>query len=404
MKTSHDVVIIGAGPAGSTAAHLLATQGFDVAILEEHAVIGEPVDCTGVLGAEAFSRFNLSPELILGTIRAITVHSPAGIQVTHRSEEPLAHVIDRAELDRGLAHQAQAAGATVYLNAQAVDAEREPGHVVVSCRRPDGETRRVRCQLLVLAGGPRFLFQERLGLGSCPLLWRSAHAELAGNGLPNPQVFRGREVAPGAFAWAVPLRRAGQPYVRIGVNSHANAPQYLRQLCETRFKHLLPADGQLPARSWMLPILPLPRTVADRVLAVGDAAGQVKPTSGGGILFGMLSAQAAAETAAKALRAGKLGREALAEYESRWRGRIGLDLRIGTLFRRLFSRMADADIDSLIQALSSERIGRSMRGVISFDWHHEIILFLLRHPSLARLFLRRYWDADAEPPFSDLPV
>ncbi len=401
MKNAHDVVIIGAGPAGSTAAHLLASDGFDVAVLEEHAVVGEPVDCTGVLGAEAFSRFDLPQTLILGTIRAITVNSPGGVRVTHEGEQPRAFVIDRAELDRGLARRAQASGATVYLNTQAVDVERNPTSVMVTCRWADGDTRRVSCKLLLLAGGPRFVFQERLGLGTCPLLWRSAHAELAGNSLPHPQVFLGRNVAPGAFGWAVPLRRSGDPFVRIGVNSHSNASQYLRKLCEARFPHLLPADGSFPARSWMLPIVPLPRTAADRVLAIGDAAGQVKPTSGGGILFGMLSAQASAEAAAKALHAGRLGREALADYETRWRARLGLDLKIGTLFRRLFSRMADSDIDQLLTALSAESMRRSMRGVVSFDWHREIVLFLLRHPALARLFLRRWCDAEAEPPFSD---
>ena len=404
MKSAHDIVIIGAGPAGSTTARLLASRGFDVAVLEEHAVIGEPVDCTGVLGTDAFIKFELPRHLILGTIQTITVNSPAGVQVTHTSEQPLAHVIDRAELDRTLARQAETAGATVYLNAQAVDVVRDSSAVVITCRRPDGELRRLYCKLLILAGGPRFIFQERLGLGTCPLLWRSAHAELPGNSLANPQVFLGRDVAPGAFGWAVPLRRAGRPFVRLGVNSHSNASEYLQKLCADRFPYLLPTDGRLLARTWMLPIVALPRTAADRVLAVGDAAGQVKPTSGGGILFGMLSAQAAAETAAKALSTGSVRRESLSEYETRWRGRIGLDLRIGTLFRRLFSRMADADVDELLRSLSTEQMRRSLRGVISFDWHREIILFLLRHPSLARLFLRRWWDADAEPPFSDLSM
>ena len=113
MKSAHDVVIIGAGPAGSTAAHLLASRGVDVAVLEEHAVIGEPVDCTGVLGTDAFTKFELPQRLILGTIRTITVNSPGGVQITHTSEQPLAHVIDRAELDRTLARQAETSGATV---------------------------------------------------------------------------------------------------------------------------------------------------------------------------------------------------------------------------------------------------------------------------------------------------
>jgi digeranylgeranylglycerophospholipid reductase len=404
MKLSHDVLIIGGGPAGCTAAHRLATAGFDVAVAEEHAVIGEPVDCTGVVGSEVFERFDLPRRIVLGSIDAITIHSPADIALTHRNGGPLAHVVDRAELDRSLARRAEDAGAAFHLSTQAVEVAPHASGVHVTCRVGDGEMRRLEARMLILAGGPRFTFQERLGLGACPVLWRSAHAELAGNGLPNAQVFLGRDVAPGAFAWAVPVRRAGQPFVRVGVNSHADAPRYLRKLCEEKFPHLIPSDGALTARSWVVPIVPLAKTYAERVLAVGDAAGQVKPTSGGGIYFGMLSAELAADTAAEAFRLGTFGHEAMAGYEKRWRACLGLDMKIGTLFRRLFSRMADCDVDHLFHTLRQEDLLRHITGKVSFDWHRELILFLLRHPSLARLFLRRCWDRSAEPPFSDVPA
>jgi digeranylgeranylglycerophospholipid reductase len=404
VKLSHDILIIGAGPAGSTAAQRLAARGYDAAVVEEHAVIGEPVDCTGVLGSEAFERFDLPRETILGSIEAITIHSPIGVTITHHNGEPFAHVVDRAELDRNLARRALEAGATFHLNTQAVEVTPHAAGVDVNCRFPDGEMRRLSAKLLFLAGGPRFAFQERLGMGTCPVLWRSAHTELPGNGLPNPQVYLGRQVAPGAFAWAVPARRAGAPFVRIGINSHADAPQYLRRLCEERFSHLLSADRPLEARSWVVPIVPLSRTYAERVLAIGDAAGQVKPTSGGGIYFGMLSAELAAETATEALRQGKFGRESLAGYEKRWRACLGLDIKIGTLFRRLFSRMTDHDVDHLFRTLRRGNLLSHLEGKVSFDWHRELILFLLRHPALARLFLRRCWDRNAEPPFSDVPA
>ena len=153
-----------------------------------------------------------------------------------------------------------------------------------------------------------------------------------------------------------------------------------------------------------MPITPLTTTYAERVLAVGDAAGQVKSTSGGGIYFGMLSAELAADTAAEAFRRGTFGREALAGYEKQWRARLGLDLKLGTLFRRLFARMTDRDVDQLFHTLRQGGMLNGIAGKVSFDWHRELILFLLRHPALARLFLRRCWDRNAEPPFSDVPT
>jgi geranylgeranyl reductase family protein len=394
MRTSHDVVIIGAGPAGCTAGEGLARAGFDVALVEEHAVVGEPVDCTGILGAEAFQRFDLPQRIVVGGIGAVTLHSPAGVPITHDAGEPFAFVVDRAELDRSLALRAQAAGTALYLNTRAVSVARNATGVAIGCRGADGGPRHFSAKVLILAGGPQFAFQEQLGLGASPLFWQSAHAELAGDGLPHPQVYLGRDVAPGAFAWAVPLRRFGRPFVRIGVNSSADAPRYLRRLCQEGFAHLMPVGERFNPRSWVVPIVPLARTYGERVLAVGDAAGQVKSTSGGGIYFGMLCAQIAAETVAGALRNGRVQSGALAAYEKRWRSALGRNLTLGSLLRRLFSRMPDSDVDRLFRSLQKEiRTGR-LADKVSFDWHQELILFLLRHPTMVRLLLRGCWERD----------
>ncbi|MBI4573929.1 MAG: NAD(P)/FAD-dependent oxidoreductase [candidate division NC10 bacterium] len=404
MKTSYDILVVGAGPAGTTAAERLSANGFEVAVLEEHAIIGEPVDCTGVVGSEALEEFNLPRGLVVGWVNAVSIHSPAGIPVSYRGESPFAYIVDRAELDRTLAARARDAGATFLLSTQAADVTRDARRVEVFCRCPGGETRRLTAKVLILAGGPRFAFHKGLGLGTSSVLWRSAHAELPGDGLSHAHVFLGRDVAPGAFGWAVPVMRHGNPHLRLGVNSHSDAPRYLRKLCEEKFAHLLPGDGSLPCRSWVVPVLPVSRTYGDRVLAVGDAAGQVKPTSGGGIYYGMLSARDAADTVSEAFRRGKLTRDALAAYEKRWRARLGFDLKVGTLFRRLFARMADRDVDDLFRIIHADGLLARITERVSFDWHKELILSLLKHPKLARILMRRCLDWRAEPAFSDLPT
>ncbi len=389
MTRSCEVLIIGAGPAGTAAAERLAGHGLDVLVVEEHAVIGEPVDCTGVLGAEAFEAFALPRQLVVGTVDAVTIHSPGGIPATHRGPQPLAYVVDRAALDRTLARRAEAAGARIVLRTRALDVTPGRQGLEIECQGPDAAPLRVRAQVVILAGGPRFGLQEKLGLGGPPLLWRSAHAELAGDGLRGAQVYLGRGVAPGGFGWAVPVTREGRSSVRVGVNTLGDAPRYLRRLCAQRFPHLASLGEAGGCRSWVVPVRPLRRTVGERVLAVGDAAGQVKPTSGGGIYFGMLSAREAADTAAEAFRQGTLARGGLEAYERRWRDRLGLDLTLGTLFRRLFARMTDADTDELFRALHSTEALARVGAQVSFDWHRHLIGMLLTHPRLAGIFLRR---------------
>jgi geranylgeranyl reductase family protein len=403
MRHSYDVLVVGAGPAGSTAAEGLAAAGMDVAVLEEHPVVGEPVDCTGIVGPEAFECFDLPRRIVVGSVDGVTIHSPSGIPATYQTREPLAYIVDRAELDRALAARARNAGAELLLSTQAVDVSRDHRGIALTCRRPEGELFRLSARVLVLAGGPRFAFHERLGLGTSAVLWRSAHAELPGDGLPHAQVYLGRDVAPGAFAWAVPIKRDGVPRVRVGVNGDCDAPRYLRKLCEEKFPHLIPGDGWIPYRSWVVPVMPPSRTYADRVLAVGDAAGQVKPTSGGGIFYGMLSAREAAETVAEAFRRGAVGRDGLSRYEKRWRNRLGFDLKLGTFFRRLFARMTDRDVDDLFRTLRSDGLLAQVTQKVSFDWHRDLILFLLRNPKVARIFMRRCLFQDAEPALTDGP-
>jgi flavin-dependent dehydrogenase len=118
----------------------------------------------------------------------------------------------------------------------------------------------------------------------------------------------------------------------------------------------------------------------------------------------MLSAKEAAETVSEAFRRGAFTAQGLSTYEKRWRARLGFDMKVGTLFRRLFARMTDRDIDDLFHALLTDGLMDRIVEKVSFDWHRELVLFLLKHPKLARILMRRCLDWRAEPVFSDLPT
>jgi flavin-dependent dehydrogenase len=142
----------------------------------------------------------------------------------------------------------------------------------------------------------------------------------------------------------------------------------------------------------LLPLAPARRSYGHRVLTVGDAAGLTKPTTGGGIFYSLLSGQFAAETLTGALRRDRLEAGDLRAYEGRWRARLGPHLWISSSVRRLFARLGDQELETLLEAIASEDVQRVIRYTARFNWHGELIRTLLRQPgvksTLFQTFLR----------------
>jgi flavin-dependent dehydrogenase len=143
-----------------------------------------------------------------------------------------------------------------------------------------------------------------------------------------------------------------------------------------------------PPRQKVLPLAPIARTYADRVLVLGDAAGLVKPTTGGGIYYSLLSARLAADILGSALAADTLGLSTLAQYEASWRRRLGSELRWQLVMRRVARRLTDADIDRLFQLAHTDGLIPLVRQTATFNRHREFIIALLKHPPARRVLFR----------------
>jgi flavin-dependent dehydrogenase len=138
----------------------------------------------------------------------------------------------------------------------------------------------------------------------------------------------------------------------------------------------------------LLPLGPLARTYADRVLAVGDAAGLTKPTTGGGIFYSLLSGALAAETLVETLRRDRLYAADLGAYERRWRARLDSHLRISSYLRRLFIKLRDDEIEALAMAIASDEIQALIRRTAHFNWHGDLIRSVLRQRGVKSVLLR----------------
>src|SRR5437868_14473037 len=114
---SADALVVGGGPGGLFVAERLARAGVGTIVCEEHASVGDPVHCTGILAAESFDEFDLPRDAVLNTLTAARFVSPAGLTVRYCTPAPLAAVIDRRAFDRSLAHRAATAGVDILTSA-----------------------------------------------------------------------------------------------------------------------------------------------------------------------------------------------------------------------------------------------------------------------------------------------
>ncbi len=380
-----DVLVAGGGPAGLYAADRLARGGARVLVCEEHENIGDPVHCTGILASESFAEFDLPRESALNDLAAARFVSPAGVTVPYASPVPLATVIDRPAFDRALAARAVEAGATVMTGARVASLEMDGNGV----RAIVGE-RFVTGRLAVLACGATYATQRRLGLGMPLMYLQTAQAELPAATPPlDVELHFGRQVAPDGFAWIVPVHRGGGvAAVRVGVMASTDAAGcYRRFLARVRERCGVSVGDVLP-RQKILPLGAIDKTYGNRLLVVGDAAGLVKPTTGGGIYYSILSAALAADVASEALRRDRLDARALAGYEGAWRSRIADELESQTELRRAVTRLSDDDIDGFFNLALTDGIMPIVRSTVRFNQHRDLIRALFRHPP-ARQFLFR---------------
>ena len=391
----HDVAVIGAGPAGSITARRLAEQGHDVVMLEEHLDIGTPVHCTGLLGSEAFAEFDLPASLILQQASAARFSGGGGRSVIMQSQRVNATVIDRAALDRFLSTRAEQAGVELRRGCRAESIEVAADRVLIESRGPEGERVQLQARASVLACGANYRFHRHLGLGMPDVFLQSAQLETPFPDVPEIEVRFGREVAPGGFAWLVPFKRAGDPHARIGLMSETKSAERFTAFAATVCERAGVDPGELPmARQKMLPLGPVARTYADRIVAVGDAAGLVKPTTGGGIYYGLLSGTLAAEVLSTALNRNRLDAGFLRRYETRWRARLGQEIRIGLAFRRIAQRLNDASIDALLDLARVNGIVPLLQEKASFNWHRKAAVALLADPSF-RSIVFKSWGRSA---------
>ncbi len=388
--SSVDVAIVGCGVSGANAAFTAAQRGLSVSIFEEHERVGEPSHCSGHVGILAFKRFapNLPSRIIENEIKGAVLNPPSGKPLTLYRPKPVTWVLNRAEFDRHLAALAIKEGAALHLNTRVESfARSEGGGLRLKAGRGGAE---FSCRMLIDASGCGASISRYDGLAQPGRGMLVNSAQFNVENLTDVdedfvEVYFGQSFAPGFFGWIIP-RRDGSAKVGIAAGGRANVRQ-----CFERFvhKHRLVSAKLKHAKIITAPTYhPIPvggaasRTYADGILTVGDAASQVKPTTGGGIVFGLACGQIAGETAARVVREGDTSASRLRSYETTWRRLIGFDLMAMAWLRRLLYRLPDRQLDRIFQISAELGADDVLNRTADIDFQGRTLVSLARDPRL----------------------
>ena len=387
----YDVVVVGAGPVGSTAARYAAINGASVLLIEEHSSIGTPVGCTGLLSKRAISECDVKAceDFVLNSVRGAFVHSPDGTYLPIDGKETKAYVVSRKMFDRGLAEMAVDEGVDILLRTRAVGLE-----TYTSCQRltviHNGRAETIEAGVIIAADGVKGNISRMAGLGQVKKVLSGVQIEApyVSKDTDFVEVFPGSS-APGFFAWTVPvsdtISRIGVA-VEPGYENHALG--YLKTLTGSNMSiSSRYVDSMLDLVMGGIPLGPLEKTAGEGVIVVGDAAGQTKPTSGGGIYTGALCAKIAGKVAARATAEGDVTQKSLMQYDRIWRSKISRELGIGMKIHEFLGKISDEELSELLGSMNTPQMLELITEYGDMD-HPSILIRKMLSPTTSRQVFR----------------
>lgn len=381
----YDAIIIGAGPVGSSVAETIGREGYNVLILEEHRDIGSPTHCTGKLSVNAFKELNLDAVGILNEVKGAKFYSPNIRAFQLERNNAQAYILNRKIFDKRLAEKAVKAGATLFTEAKAKEFFITSSSVNVILKHKD-EAKSLTSRVVVGADGVNSTVARHAGLYSKKLSEVKIGVQKEFFGVCNLQphiveLYFGRKYAPGFFAWIVPT---GKDSARVGLGLSSNLGGHPLKYLENFIKTHPIAKAQLKgstSEKGNVHIIPtggvLRQTVSDGFMIVGDAAGQVKSTTGGGLYYGILCAKIAGKTIVKALKIsgkGFLRREFLLEYERLWRERFYKEIMFSIRARSFLDSLTDDEMDYLFEfVISNKTLTKELEAKGDIDWQSKLM-------------------------------
>lgn len=346
----YDVIVVGGSVSGLLCAREIAGLGHRVLVIEEDSEIGTPEHCGGVVSVSGIDELGIVPVRAThdNTIKSALMVSPLGKTFSIDARAQRVIVLDRREFDKQIAHQAQKSGAEIRVKSSLREITDE------GIRTTEGS---LKCKIIVDARGVSSLAQkDRSGI------LQSAQYEVYADWIEKEQieVHLDQQKYPGFFAWVIPTRR---DEAKVGVAGRGiNASVVLENFLEKKGKHS--TIRKIFAPIWIKG--PIENFVFKNIITIGDAAGQSKPTTAGGIYSCGLGGIFAGRAISKFLESQKTSD--LFEYQKAWSAKFGQEFERMLLARNLLERLDNKSIDMIFDSITPQILNEiSKEG--TFDFH-----------------------------------
>ncbi len=366
MSRTCDVVVAGGSIAGLVFASEAAKLGLSVLVAEEHPEVGEPEKCDGLVSLKGLRKHGYPPEggTIQDQIDSAVLHSPSGKRFTADAAALEVVVLDRSVYDKQVAAAAEAAGAAVMTGCRVGEALEMDDSVRVKVGEEE-----VQANFLVDATGPASSPKH----GILP----AAKYEVEGEWIRQHvvEVFLDAGKYPGFFAWVIPFgkHRAKVGAAGRGVNPFKALDEFLEGRSTTVLRKVAaPIYIGGPAQSF----------VRGRRIFVGESAGQVKPTTAGGIMTSIAGAATAARWVSSSIH--KSRPSLLDGYQKEWEGEFMKEMKTMMRLRGVFEKLSNQDLEGVFSVLAASKLAQKLSQT-DFDFHATALLGALGMPGLLKI-------------------
>ncbi|MFA5076936.1 MAG: NAD(P)/FAD-dependent oxidoreductase [Candidatus Micrarchaeia archaeon] len=375
----YDAIVIGAGPAGSTVARLLAQNGKDVLVIDKRKDVGSPVRCGEGLGEREVVAMGLElPKEVISTpILGAKVVGPNGKEIVWKSKDTHGWVLERKMFDKWLAELAVHEGAEVKVYTRAVDLVKKDGKIDgVRMEKYGKDAYDVSAPLVISAEGMEAHIARKAGFKTVHNLYdvdtcyqyemqEYEHENLI-------ELYFGNEIAPRGYVWIFPKK---DKKANVGIGIGANLAKWKKNSGimgagpKILLDDFIANNPKLKDASTLVDFggvisvgAPLDKFVDDNIMVVGTAAKQVDPIHGGGIALALEAGVMAAKVANEAIEKGDFSKQKLYEYEKMWRADPGKKVEKRLLLRKVLENMSDDDFKHIFNTITYPDLDLVMQG------------------------------------------